>query len=80
MSMLDDGHRRQIERALGRALAPDELERAERVDLVTEPMLRVARILRGYNLALCAAYVNAVLPLRGVALTSFVADLEEMKP
>ncbi len=77
--MLDDEVRERVMRALGRELAPNESERAERVELASEAVLGVARQLRGYNLALCAAYVNAVLPLSGMALTSFVAELKPLE-
>jgi len=75
MSELDHSHRAQIERLLGRPLVPEELAAAGSLESLSEPVLAVARQLRAKQLALCAAYLQALAPARGVALVEFIDGL-----
>jgi hypothetical protein len=78
MIELDPAVRRGIENILGRPLAPDELVPAERLELLSEPVLNVARQLRRKQLALCAAYIHALAPHPGgFGFADFIDGLKQ---
>jgi len=77
MIELDPAYRRGIERILGRPLVPDELVPAERPEQLSESVLKVARRLRHEQLALCAAYVHALVRTRGFAVMDFIDALKQ---
>ena len=77
MSEFDPNFRRQIERTLGRPLIPEELATADSLASLPKPVLRVAKDLRSQQLVLCAVYLHAAVPTRGIELADFIDKLSE---
>lgn len=77
MTQLDARSRAQIERLLGRALAPEELVPADGPDALREPVLEVARQLRSRNLVLCTIYLHTLVPTRGEVMATFIDHLAD---
>jgi hypothetical protein len=77
MKQLDARSRAQIERLLGRPLAPEELVPADSPEALSEPVLQVARQLRARQLVLCTIYLHTLVPTRGRVMAEFIDHLEK---
>jgi hypothetical protein len=80
MSILQSHHVEEIERILGRALSPSELEEAPGLDAVSGTALAVARQVMAESRPLAALYLHARVPGSRVGAVLTILEQLEARP